>query len=47
MSNILRDYVQSSGGQPDDDEDSELVQVVECVAALSSPELVAEMVVFI
>ncbi|SJX65256.1 related to arginine-tRNA-protein transferase [Sporisorium reilianum f. sp. reilianum] len=46
MSNILGDYVQA-GDEQDDDEDADLVQVVECVAALSSRQLVAEMVVFI
>ncbi|KAJ9475743.1 Arginyl-tRNA--protein transferase 1 [Pseudozyma hubeiensis] len=47
-SNILREFLQSrppEGG--DDDDGSELVQVVECVAALASAELVAEMIFFV
>ncbi|TKY88406.1 hypothetical protein EX895_002758 [Sporisorium graminicola] len=46
MSNILRNYLQAEGQQVEED-DPELVQVVECLAALSSAELVAETVVFI
>ncbi|KAJ1021088.1 hypothetical protein NDA16_003874 [Ustilago loliicola] len=48
-SNIFRAYVQDSQQEqePDEDEGSELVQVVECIAALSNPELVAQTVLFI
>lgn len=56
-SDVFRDYVQGirqsdsdddgGGGDDDDDDASDLVQAVECVAALASPELVAETVLFI
>lgn len=45
ISNVFRDYVQAMPNT-DDGSDSELVQAVECIAALSSSELVSQMVLF-
>lgn len=46
ISNIFRDYVQGRREGNEAEEDSELVQVVECIAALASGELVSQMVLF-
>ncbi|EST08139.1 Arginine-tRNA-protein transferase, N-terminal [Kalmanozyma brasiliensis GHG001] len=45
MSDLFRNYMQGEG-QGVGHDDPEFVQVVECIAALASPELVAEMVLF-
>ncbi len=44
-SKLFRDYVQNMS-EDDVDPDSELVQAVECIAALSNQELVAQTVLF-
>lgn len=45
MSDLFRDYMQGER-QGNGHDDPIFVQVVECIAALASPELVAEMVLF-
>lgn len=46
---MFQEYVQGlqQGQSPEADRDWELVQAVECVAALSNAELVAQTVLFI
>lgn len=46
ISNVLRDHAQSRR-ESKSNKDAELVQVVECVAALASAQLVAETILFI
>lgn len=47
MSHVLQDYIQAKQDEIDDDDDNpDLIQAIECIAALSNPSLVSQTVLF-